>query len=285
MPTYFVTGATGFIGRHLVERLLEREGDIHVLVREGSREQARRADRALGRRRPRSCRSSATSPSRCSASPTSRRGAARQRRPLLPPRRDLRHDRRRRPNVPLNVGGTQQRGRPRQRARGRDLPPRVLDRRRRAPTRASSARTCSTRARSCPPPYHRTKFESEKIARTQRAGRLARVPPGDRRRPLARPARWTRSTGRTTSSRRSRRLRHALPRVVPADRPRARLDEHRARSTTSPPRWTTSRTSRASTARRSTSSTRKRAALRRRAQHLRARRARAAVGAARSTSA
>ena len=37
MTTYFVTGATGFIGRHLVERLLEREGDIHVLVREGSR--------------------------------------------------------------------------------------------------------------------------------------------------------------------------------------------------------------------------------------------------------
>jgi thioester reductase-like protein len=36
--TYFVTGATGFIGRHLVERLLEREGDIHVLVREGSQD-------------------------------------------------------------------------------------------------------------------------------------------------------------------------------------------------------------------------------------------------------
>ncbi len=35
---YFVTGATGFIGRHLVERLLEREGDIYVLVREGSTE-------------------------------------------------------------------------------------------------------------------------------------------------------------------------------------------------------------------------------------------------------
>ena len=38
MPTYFVTGATGFIGRHLIERLLEREGEIHVLVREGSTE-------------------------------------------------------------------------------------------------------------------------------------------------------------------------------------------------------------------------------------------------------
>jgi NAD(P)-dependent dehydrogenase (short-subunit alcohol dehydrogenase family) len=34
--TYFVTGATGFIGRHLVERLLDRDGAIHVLVREGS---------------------------------------------------------------------------------------------------------------------------------------------------------------------------------------------------------------------------------------------------------
>jgi NAD(P)-dependent dehydrogenase (short-subunit alcohol dehydrogenase family) len=36
--TYFVTGATGFIGRHLVERLLARDGDIYVLVREGSNE-------------------------------------------------------------------------------------------------------------------------------------------------------------------------------------------------------------------------------------------------------
>ncbi|MBS1881091.1 MAG: SDR family oxidoreductase, partial [Actinobacteria bacterium] len=34
---YFVTGATGFIGRNLVERLLRREGTIFVLVRAGSR--------------------------------------------------------------------------------------------------------------------------------------------------------------------------------------------------------------------------------------------------------
>jgi NAD(P)-dependent dehydrogenase (short-subunit alcohol dehydrogenase family) len=33
---YFVTGGTGFIGRHLIERLLAREGDIYVLVRESS---------------------------------------------------------------------------------------------------------------------------------------------------------------------------------------------------------------------------------------------------------
>ncbi len=34
---YFVTGATGFIGRNLVERLLKREGTVFVLVREGSK--------------------------------------------------------------------------------------------------------------------------------------------------------------------------------------------------------------------------------------------------------
>ncbi len=35
--SYFVTGATGFIGRNLVERLLQREGTIYALVRAGSR--------------------------------------------------------------------------------------------------------------------------------------------------------------------------------------------------------------------------------------------------------
>ena len=34
---YFVTGATGFIGRNLVRRLLQREGTVYALVRAGSR--------------------------------------------------------------------------------------------------------------------------------------------------------------------------------------------------------------------------------------------------------
>ncbi|HEX4580323.1 MAG TPA: SDR family oxidoreductase, partial [Candidatus Dormibacteraeota bacterium] len=34
---YFVTGATGFIGRHLLPLLLARGGEVHVLVRPGSR--------------------------------------------------------------------------------------------------------------------------------------------------------------------------------------------------------------------------------------------------------
>jgi NAD(P)-dependent dehydrogenase (short-subunit alcohol dehydrogenase family) len=48
--TYFVTGATGFIGRNLVERLLKREGQIHVLVREGSTERLEALLERWGRR-------------------------------------------------------------------------------------------------------------------------------------------------------------------------------------------------------------------------------------------
>src|SRR3954447_25297880 len=46
---YFVTGATGFIGRQLVERLLDaRAGDIFVLVRESSRDRMQARLEALG---------------------------------------------------------------------------------------------------------------------------------------------------------------------------------------------------------------------------------------------
>jgi thioester reductase-like protein len=45
--TYFVTGATGFIGRHLVQELLSnREGEVFALVRESSQE--RLAELAAG---------------------------------------------------------------------------------------------------------------------------------------------------------------------------------------------------------------------------------------------
>ncbi|HXR62263.1 MAG TPA: SDR family oxidoreductase [Rudaea sp.] len=36
--TYFVTGATGFVGRHLLARLLARKGDVHCLVRKASQD-------------------------------------------------------------------------------------------------------------------------------------------------------------------------------------------------------------------------------------------------------
>ncbi len=46
---YFVTGATGFIGRHLVQEILDhRDGEIFVLVREGSRARVDRMLRSWG---------------------------------------------------------------------------------------------------------------------------------------------------------------------------------------------------------------------------------------------
>ena len=259
MPTYFVTGATGFIGRHLVERLLAREGDIHVLVREGSTEKldalverlgggdrihavARRPVRAAARRRRRRA-----------------RRAARQGRPLLPPRRDLRHDRGRDAERAAQRRRDAERDRPRQRPAGGDLPPRAPRSRSPASTRATSPRTCSTRARSCPSPYHRTKFESEKLVRTrvQGAWRVYRpaIVVGD-----SRTGEMDKIDGPYYFFKAIQKARHALPRVVPARRPRGRLDEHRAgrlgRGGDRPHRAP----ARASTARRSTSSTRARSA-------------------------
>jgi len=43
---YFVTGRTGFTGRNLVERLLDREGAIHLLHRPGPAEKVERSTTA-----------------------------------------------------------------------------------------------------------------------------------------------------------------------------------------------------------------------------------------------
>ncbi len=46
--TYFVTGGTGFIGRHLVEQLSARGEPVHLLVRAGSRSKFERVVRQCG---------------------------------------------------------------------------------------------------------------------------------------------------------------------------------------------------------------------------------------------
>ena len=97
-----------------------------------------------------------------------------------------------------------QRGGAGQRARGRHPAPRLLGRRRRPATRACSARTCSTRARSCPrPTTGRSSSPRRSPARSRASRGASTAPPSSSA--TRRPARWTRSTGPTTSSRRSRR--------------------------------------------------------------------------------
>ena len=66
-----------------------------------------------------------------------------------------------------------------------------------------------------PHPYHRTKFEAEKLVRKQVHGRRGASTGRRSSSATRRPARWTRSTGPTTSSRRSRRSRAALPQWFP----------------------------------------------------------------------
>ena len=251
--SYFVTGATGFIGRHLVERLLEREGDIHVLVREESQEKLD----ALRERWGGGDRSSPSSATSCEPL----LGVSEEDREALEgvdhffhlaaiydmtadEERNRRAQRQRHPATP-STSPTTRRG---------PLPPRLLDRGRRRLRAATSPRTPSTRARA-PHPYHRTKYEAEKLVRERIEGawRVYRpsVVVGN-----SRPARWTRSTGRTTSSRRSRRR---ATRCRSGSRSSASRSAGRTSSpsTTSRRRWTTSRTCPASTARPSTSSTRR----------------------------
>ena len=152
--SYFVTGATGFIGRNLVELLLEREGtDLRARAR-GLEGPARGASQPLGsrrgaRRRPIVGDLSAARPR---ASRTRTSTSSGQGRPPLPPGRGLRHDGRRR--EPAASPTSRARGTwsssPRRSRRAastwsaRSPPP--------ASTRAPCARTCSRRPRTSTTP-------------------------------------------------------------------------------------------------------------------------------------
>lgn len=46
---YFVTGGTGFLGHNLIERLLQRKGDVYVLVRAGSKARLDELKQAWGK--------------------------------------------------------------------------------------------------------------------------------------------------------------------------------------------------------------------------------------------
>ena len=254
---YFVTGATGFIGRHLVERLLEREGTIHVLVREGSRarleELMSRWGAEPGRIVP--VIGDLTAPELGVSDADRKELTGVDHFFHLAAIYDMSADEE--SNRRANVEGTRNAVALANSLGAGPLPPHQLDRGVGPLPRRCSARTCSTRARSWSDPYPRTKFESEKIVREELTVPWRVYRPGHRGRQLA--------DRRDGQDRRPVLLLQGDPAGArPACRRGCRPSASReARSTScpsisSPRRWTTSPTRTGSTARRSTSPTRTR---------------------------
>ncbi len=197
---YFVTGATGFIGRYLVERLLARGDRVFVLVRPAIDGEVRGAARILGRARGRARadrrQPRGAEPRRLQVGPAA---AHRQGRPPVPPGGDVRpagdergagprEHRRHRPCAAvrgLGAGGLSSTMRARS-------PPR-------ASTRAASAKTCSRRR-----PASSIRISAPSTSRrhwcaTAASGPGACTGPASSS-VIRRPGRSTRSTGPTTSS-------------------------------------------------------------------------------------
>ena len=163
---YFVTGATGFIGRHLVQELVDnRQGEIFVLVREGSRD---RSTRWCGSGAPTGSRRSIGDlrPSRLGVSHqwvTAHSGEIEHFFHLAAIYDMTATDEM---NETLNVGGTRN---ALELAAELDAGSSTRSPRSRRPatTAASSTRPMFDEGQRLPSPYHRTKFESEKIVREE----------------------------------------------------------------------------------------------------------------------
>ena len=255
--SYFVTGATGFIGRNLVEQLLEREGTIYVLVREGSRGRLEELRSRWGADEDRIVPVIGDLSQEhlgCGDQIGELQG---EDRPLLPPRRDLRHDRRRGEPARRQRRGHPGGGQARQGARRQALPHGQLDRGGR-PLQGHLHRghvRGGREGREPPllPDQARVRGRRPRGVR----GAMAGLPAGDRRRPLR--------DRRDGQDRRPLLLLQA-PAASPQRRARSGSPASgsrggrstSSRSTSSPRRWTTSPTSTASTARPSTSPTRTR---------------------------
>ena len=249
---YFVTGATGFIGRHLVQELLDhRDGEVFVLVREVRRrlDALVRSWGVPGRVTPVTGDLGSPGLGVDPAWVEEHRGSVEHFFHLaalydMTAPDDL--------NEQLNVGGTRAAlgsrptSTPASSTTSRPSPPPVT-------TPASTTRACSTSGRAC-----RRRTTGRSSSPSGSSARSPRCPGGSTARRSSwatpRPGRWTRSTGPTTSSRCSSGCATASRSGCPCSAWTSATPTS-SPSTTSPRRWTTSPTSRGSTARRSTWST------------------------------
>ena len=177
---YFVTGATGFIGRFLLAQLLEREGTIYALCRSGSLDKLDDLKARLGADDDRIVpivgdlsrerlgvsrrRTSSASTARSSTSSTSRRSTTS---PPTPTASSWPTSRAR--GTPCTWPAPCTPGTSTWSARSR----------RPGSTRARSPRTCSTRPQDVEHnPYYHTKHEAERVVRERVPGAVAGLPSG-----------------------------------------------------------------------------------------------------------
>jgi hypothetical protein len=148
--SYFVTGATGFIGRFLIGNLLARKGTIHVLVRKGSQKKLDELieEDGLGWKTDRAV------PATWPTQPRGLHGAAKA---LVEARSSTSSTLlRSTTSMPTRPASSEHRWHPQRGAdwrsdQGRLLPSRQFDCRRRACIRACSVKTCSTRPKGSTP--------------------------------------------------------------------------------------------------------------------------------------
>ena len=185
MTTYLVTGATGFLGGQLVERLLaDADAEVHVVVREASRGKlAARLRRWPGGERVRVVVGDLLLPELGIDPATAARAAGAGRRPPRAPGGPLRHDRRRRHERSGERRWHRGRRAGRQPAGGRLPPPRLLGgggRRPRGRLHRGHVRRGPAAHVAVPPHQVRGRAHRPRAGR----GAVARLPARHRRRAL-----------------------------------------------------------------------------------------------------